>query len=479
MKSTNLTVVALLALLHSSFTKAATNEDAAVKSITATNQIKVSNKTNQQSILLKWNLDSLVGGYEGHGVRNSKWDSSAESDLRLFAQLHSSSLHSSSQTDDTVMSNMVAETIKAVAKGCDDPIIQYLDLHFVPSNQNYTAQQFAERFGSTSETMSKSEYAPIWKFYAAIHAMEAYNKIGNASSIDKVNTWRAEARRFLVDAAKDKGTPATEIAEAWNLLLQSTGKVSREYDLAYFDLDPIVFKNWPSEPDLLVLKGRFYTDYAWEARGSGYAGTVTGEGASLFIQRLGIAEAALMQAWSLNPKDPRIARWMITVELGQGQGRARMEKWFQEAMELDTNYYDACYAKLHYLQPQWYGSKQEMLEFASECLRSTEWGGHVPLIVLDAHQMIANSLPRPQRSDYFKRPEVWSDLKQAFDKFFRLNPQATGWHHDYALYAYRAEQWSDLNRELKLLGKVNYDYFGGKDEFDKIVSAAKEHATNP
>jgi hypothetical protein len=85
----------------------------------------------------------------------------------------------------------------------------------------------------------------------------------------------------------------------------------------------------------------------------------------------------------------------------------------------------------------------------------------------------------PQRSDYFKRPEVWSDLKQAFDKFFRLNPQATGWHHDYALYAYRAEQWSDLNRELKLLGKVNYDYFGGKDEFDKIVSAAKEHATNP
>ena len=120
-----------------------------------------------------------------------------------------------------------------------------------------------------------------------------------------------------------------------------------------------------------------------------------------------------------------------------------------------------------------------MLEFAGECANSSKWGGHVPLILLDAHELISQSLGREARKDYFRRPEVWADLKQAFDKFFRLNPEETGWHHNYASYAYRAQQWLDLNRELALLGTVNYDYFGGKAEFDKIVQAAKEHSVTP
>ena len=90
--------------------------------------------------------------------------------------------------------------------------------------------------------------------------------------------------------------------------------------------------------------------------------------------------------------------------------------------------------------------------------------------------MISQSLGREARRDYFRRPEVWTDLKQSFDKFFRLNPEETGWHHNYALYAYRAQQWVELNRELALLGSVNYDYFGGKAEFEKIVQAANEHS---
>jgi hypothetical protein len=171
---------------------------------------------------------------------------------------------------------------------------------------------------------------------------------------------------------------------------------------------------------------------------------------------------------------------MITVELGQGQGRERMELWFRRAMEINPDYYDACSAKLHYLKPQWYGSNGEMLEFASECLNSTNWGGHVPLIVIDVHEYFAKSYNSMEaRNDYFKRPEVWSDIKQALDKFFRLNPQETSWHHNYALYAWRAQQWDDLNRELALLGKVNYDYFGGKEQFEKMVQAAREHAAKP
>ena len=46
----------------------------------------------------------------------------------------------------------------------------------------------------------------------------------------------------------------------------------------------------------------------------------------------------------------------------------------------------------------------------------------------------------------------------------------------YALYAYRCQRWDKLNELLPKLGRVNYDYFGGKSEFDKMVALAKQHA---
>ena len=62
-----------------------------------------------------------------------------------------------------------------------------------------------------------------------------------------------------------------------------------------------------------------------------------------------------------------------------------MELWFDRAMELDPNDYDACYYKLYYLEPKWYGSVKDMLDFGRECVDSKVWGGRVPLVLTDAH----------------------------------------------------------------------------------------------
>jgi hypothetical protein len=72
-------------------------------------------------------------------------------------------------------------------------------------------------------------------------------------------------------------------------------------------------------------------------------------------------------AWQLNPEDSRIADKMLEVELGQGEGRDRLELWFDRAMALNTNDYKACSTKLNYLMPKWYGSTKDMLQFGPEC----------------------------------------------------------------------------------------------------------------
>jgi|SRR5947209_10333483 len=167
---------------------------------------------------------------------------------------------------------------------------------------------------------------------------------------------------------------------------------------------------------------------------------------------------------------------MMNVELGQGKGRSRMEQWFKRATDFNPNYYAAFDAKLFYLEPKWYGSREEMLAFGRQCVTSTSWGGRVPVILRDAHEALAKYLKEEEQPAYWKQPAVWADLKAAFEKFFTLNPEEISLRHNYALYAYRAEQWDDLNRQLPLRREINYDLFGGQVQYETMIRLAKAHA---
>jgi len=421
---------------------------------------------------LKWNLDTLVGEYERHGRRNPKWDESARAGLTAFAQIR---CFSDSTNGAEPLAKIPVAIKTAMTNGCDDPMVRYLYARFVMPLETHTDKEHSDAYRAVAEALSQSEYAPIRKFYAALRAAEVLNP-GGTNTPPEVHHWRRHASQYLNEALRDKAMPPIEVYEACDRLLTAVKANKTQLGEFYLALEPLVFKNWPSDASLLLLKGTFYKDYAWSARGVSYADKVTDEGWRLFEERLAEAEKALGRAWELNPRDERIACQMISVELGQGKGRARMEMWFKRATDLNPSYYAAFAAKLFYLEPKWYGSPEDMLDFGHECVNSKAWGGHVPLVLRDAHEALAKYVEKDQRANYWKRPEVWKDIKAAFEKFFALNPEEIGWRHNYAQYAYWAEQWEDLNRQIPLLGQINYEFFGGKDQFDKMVRLAKEHA---
>ena len=421
---------------------------------------------------LKWNMLTLVGAYEQRGRHNPKWDEAAKAALATFAQVRAATNPATALT----LSGSIADSVKtAVTKGCDDPLILYLRARFVLPSEAHSGAEHAEAYRLSAEGMVAGSYPPIRTFYAALHTSEMLNPGGNQTP-QEVHRWRREANKYLDEAVRDKNMPVGEVYDAGRALLEAVQHNKQQFEEFYRDFEPVILTNWPSESSLYLLKGWFYTKYAWHARGSDYADKVTDQGWTLFAERLAQAEKALSTAWELNPHDERIALEMITVELGQGKGRPRMELWFKRATDLNPDYYDAFASKLYYLEPKWYGSREDMLEFGRECVASKKWGGHVPLILRDAHESLARYLPKEQQTTYWRDPEVWKDLKSAFDKYFELNPQDGGWHHNYALYAYRAGQWEDLNRQIPLLGPINYDFFGGKEAFDQMVRQAKAHA---
>src|SRR4051812_6842202 len=185
-------------------------------------------------------------------------------------------------------------------------------------------------------------------------------------------------------------------------------------------------------------------------RGSGWASSVSDKGWEGFVDHLKKADEFLTKAWQMNPNNAHTAYLMMQVELGQGQGRSRMELWFNRAMSLETNYYDAVKLMSFYLEPRWYGSEIKTLAFARSCVASEKWGGQVPLILANLHHSLARYSQMSNSPAYWHEPEVWRDVKSSYEKFFALNPDSAGWRHDYAKDAFDCGQNAVFLEQTKL-----------------------------
>ncbi len=443
--------------------------------ITRSNQSALSLEQAKEQ-RLAWNLKTLVEAYEKAGHTSLKWDEPAKRTLTEFARSRSQCMASNEAWGLIISTNCTA----AVDAGCDDPMIHYLHVRFC-MNQTNSAQAFTDAYCQTAKDMQKSMYPPVRKFYAAARALDQiiYTYGTNTANQPIWREFTPLISQSVEAALNDKTMPAHEAYEIANEALYLISGDTNHYQQAYHCVEKLMLENWPNDYTTWLLKGRAFIDMAWHARGSGWAYTVSDKGWEHFSERLATAKEALEHAWKLNPKDSEITHQMMTVMLGQGGGRNRMELWFDRAMALDPNDYEVCSRKLYYLEPKWYGSREAMLDFGRECIQNTNWAGRIPLVLVDAHWNYCQGyIDKSEQTNYWKQPDVWADIKSAYDRFFQLNPNTTGYYEYYAWYAYQAEQWKTLNELIPKLGPETYYHFGGKDEFEKMVQAVKEHAVS-
>jgi hypothetical protein len=427
---------------------------------------------------LQWNLETLVTSYLQKGHRNVAWDDAATNALARFALARSGNRRLASG-DDEIPNHCRA----AISKGCNDPVVLYLQMRLgLLKKEGATDEMLAEGYKKALEASRQYPCAPIRLYYLALRASEALNAVKDRKAFSsEVRKLRQMAVANLTNALEDPAIPPIEVYEACRDLINALERSPQQLNEFCQATDAIVMRRWPNSAFAHLLQGQFYITAAWGARGFGYANTVPDEGWKLFREYLEDADAALDKAWKLDSRDPKIATEMLRVELGQGKGRDRMELWFGRAMALDTNFYEACFRKLYYLEPKWHGSAEDMLAFARECVASKTWGGNIPLITLDAHTSLAKYDSDAAGTNYWKQPIVWRDIQSAFEKFFSLNPNAIGWRHDYAKYAYQCEQWDVFKKQIKFFQGTNYYYFGGRENFDRMVSNAdrKTAASRP
>jgi hypothetical protein len=429
-----------------------------------------------QTNRLDWNMKTLVATYQNNGNTDSRWDEPATRALTEFARTRSRVTDLYEPWGNIIATNSEA----AVNAGCNDPMVRYLYIKFSMSQTN-TPKAFSDAFIEVEANMQKSQYPNIRKFYASLRAAQQYiYAYGYGTNVD-INPWlqmMGDALSDLVAVLNDKTTPPAEVYDACSEMINQMPGNPQGFQNYYGNIEPPLMANWQNDAWAWLLKGQAYTQLAWRYRGYGYSDSVTPDGLSGFNANLELADKALNRAWELDPKDARIAVAMIGVELGQGKGRDRMDMWFNRAMKDDPNDYDACAAKLNYIQPRWYGSFNDMVDFGRECAQNTNWGGTVPLVLVDAHDDIANEYTNEaDQNAYWKQPYVWADISSAYEQYFQNNFDDDGRMAYYARYAYYAEQWKKLDELLPKVKPEYYYLFGGADKFNQIVQSTKANVS--
>ena len=410
-----------------------------------------------------WHRTRLRAAYERAGTKNPKWN---EPMLALMDQV--ANLRGGTDLADSEQVEKLVRQIKQL--DCTDPLFQYFVLRY--GNLAMKQEDVIPAFRAASQALMDSDYDALEKFWATYRtATQIKSELGSKAT-PEFAPLRQTAVELLALAFANPELPAGEVVNASEDLLIFLKPNPPEYRAAWDRLMPLMTNHWSQNPRVLLTLGWGHVDRAWMARGNGYADTVSQDGWKIFAAELDQAEAYLTNSWARGALN-RTAYQMMHVELGQSQGRKRLELWFERAMELNPGDYDSCSYKLWYLMPRWHGSYGQMLEFGRSCLTHPRWKGEVPLALMRAHELIALDVPKEKRREYWQRKEVWSDVRKSFERFFELNPKDVSWRHNYAWYAWRAGDWDELNRQIPLLGEINYSYFGGQEQFDRMLSEAK------
>ncbi len=406
---------------------------------------------------LQWERATSLGDYRRTGERDPAWDTDACDCLNAYAQ----SLVLSPEDGKTFIAAATAAAQRALTKGCTDPLVYYATLRLISVHLTHPASENARSYAEVEANMEKSGYSAFRKCFASLRAASFAIEAGRQANPGGETTPSPpgtdagasldRALKHLVEVLHDPSVPRDGLFDIADSLLEFAQDSQLGQARIFVPLEAEFasgsLRDAPETATLRMAEGMFWINYGWQARTSGWGSEVSGEGWHLFEERLRKAQTALERAYELDPTDPRICDLMMTVELGQGEGRERMETWFRRAMDADPDNVRACHKKMYYLEPKWYGSDEEMLEFGRQCLAT-----RLPWLLEDAHITLASNRSDADWQAYWKEPAVWKDIQQLYEAALEADPDSAWIRSRYAKVAFLSEHWKLADTLFNELG---------------------------
>lgn len=310
------------------------------------------------------------------------------------------------------------------------------------------------RFTGTTESLRKAGYSPYIQMLGNIAAAREI-----LAFFPDEKAGQSEAKKFLDRALallpavlEDPDLSAEALLSEMDTLCHVHEILNKDSEPAMTEILETVRKKRPEM--LPLLKGNVMVKLAWQARGGGYANTITEEGGRLFALRLKKARESLTEAWEKNP-NVWVAMEMMSVCLGQSDVRGH-EVWYNRAISLQPDSSSARSRRMPALCRKWFGSDADMFAFARECVeryrKDPALNYSSALLICSAHQEAG--VGEGDVVAYLARKDVYAEIKGVLLMILERNPQRLDVWSRLAYYADEVSDFAMANAAFEAIEKV-------------------------
>lgn len=248
------------------------------------------------------------------------------------------------------------------------------------------------------------------------------------ADIDNASSLLADGKYAELDQLANR-LRTSKIAEAsgyWKLdrfydKLSPRDESGSDYTQILYELKKWLAQN-PQSPTARVALAAAYIHYAWQARGGGYASTVSDESWKLFSSRLAQAQQTLDGSPDLKKRCPRAFAEYSSLAQGQSWDKKKYMALVDECHHLYPTYYTIDLYSTYFLLPRWYGDAGEVENFITS--RADSLGGAA------GDKLYAQLVSHVR--DYLDEPVgknslvSWARVKSGFKQIFADYPKSAG-----------------------------------------------------
>lgn len=234
---------------------------------------------------------------------------------------------------------------------------------------------------------------------------------------------------------------------------------------------------YPESVTPFIVQAEVHAAYGWEARGGGYADTVTDEGWRVFHRELGAADRILREAEPLNSNDPQFYAAMIDIGNCLDYTTEDLQALFDKGVAIDAGYFPLYSARAWTLTHRWGGRRGELERFAEKAFeRTREKYGHTLYALIAAH--LATCMGG---EDYVKDHFLdWKKIDAGCGELIETFPESDYYLNQHCLMACL---YHDQEKAVGLFNKIGrnpYDYvWRGRSGFNRWKQWAFDMAPAP
>ena len=200
-----------------------------------------------------------------------------------------------------------------------------------------------------------------------------------------------------------------------------------------------------------LVEAMAFSEWAYAARGTGYANTVSTQNWRVFAYRTEMAAAALADVATRAANYPLWYALSLNVGLDQSKGKEELRAIFDRGVKIAPNNRPLYRRMLRILMPRWGGSYEEVDKFINDSYAQT-----APTRGYERYAELYSTYARMEGDDldlFRDTPAFWSGMRTGYLGLVKRYPKSDAVLNSFANFACRAGDKTEYNRLRSVMDK--------------------------